>query len=166
MYAECKQYLLDALKSAGIKSNPYTSQKALEKSMESHLGAVLFESETYLRNGSKTYFKDQEGAQKKRRKVFDRSLAFSVVIGEYSDDAVEAILSRFLAQLAAGIVVDGNYIPIEVDGADWVDKDDSILRAKTAVLVKVTFLGGVYRDTGSIAAKKFELESVTKERSL
>ena len=77
LYKESKEYLLDKLKAAGLKSKPYTTQKALEKSQESHIGAVLFESETLLRNGSKTRYRDQEGAQKKRRKVFDRALAFT-----------------------------------------------------------------------------------------
>ena len=72
MYAESKKYLLDKLKAAGLKSNPYTTQKSLEKSNESHIGAVLFERETYARNGSKTRYRDQQGAQHKRRKVFDR----------------------------------------------------------------------------------------------
>ena len=83
LYKESKEYLLDKLKAAGLKSKPYTTQKALEKSQESHIGAVLFESETLLRNGSKTRYRDQEGAQKKRRKVFDRALAFTVIIGDY-----------------------------------------------------------------------------------
>ena len=67
LYKESKEYLLDKLKAAGLKSKPYTTQKALEKSQESHIGAVLFESETLLQNGSKTRYRDQEGAQKKRR---------------------------------------------------------------------------------------------------
>ena len=70
LYGQSKQYLLDKLVAAGLKSKPYTTQKSLEKSQESHIGAVLFESEALSRNGSKTYYIDQEGAQKKRRKVF------------------------------------------------------------------------------------------------
>ena len=42
LYKESKEYLLDKLKAAGLKSTPYTTQKALEKSQESHIGAVLF----------------------------------------------------------------------------------------------------------------------------
>ena len=53
LYSACKQYLLAKLKGTGLKSNPYTTQKALTKSLESHVGAVLFYSETYSRNGSK-----------------------------------------------------------------------------------------------------------------
>ena len=96
LYKESKEYLLDKLKAAGLKSKPYTTQKALEKSQESHIGAVLFESETLLRNGSKTRYRDQEGAQKKRRKVFDRALAFTVIIGDYTDEAVESMFGAFL----------------------------------------------------------------------
>lgn len=53
LYALCKQYLIDKLKEAGIKTRPYTTRKALEKCMESHVGAVIFERETNVRNGSK-----------------------------------------------------------------------------------------------------------------
>ena len=127
LYKESKEYLLDKLKAAGLKSKPYTTQKALEKSQESHIGAVLFESETLLRNGSKTRYRDQEGAQKKRRKVFDRALAFTVIIG-----------------------------------ADWVDKDDSILKAQVAVQIKIRFDGGVYRDTDFAKVSDVAVESITK----
>lgn len=102
LYKESKEYLLDKLKAAGLKSKPYTTQKALEKSQESHIGAVLFESETLLRNGSKTRYRDQEGAQKKRRKVFDRALAFTVIIGDYTDEAVESMFGAFLSSLDPG----------------------------------------------------------------
>ena len=48
LYGESKKYLLEKLVAAGLKSKPYTTEKALEKSQESHIGAVLFESETVL----------------------------------------------------------------------------------------------------------------------
>ena len=164
LYSDSKGYLIDKLKGAGLRSKPYTSEKALEKSQESHVGAVLFEAETNLRNGSKTYYNDNQGARKKRRKVFDRTLSFTVIIGDYTDDAVEAMFEKFLASLDKGICVDGNYVPIEVEGADWVSSDDSILKAKVAVQVKVNFLGGVYRDTGFAQVSELAVESVDKER--
>ena len=98
LYKQSKEYLLEKLKAAGLKSKPYTTQKGLEKSQESHIGAVLFESETLLRNGSKTRYRDQEGAQKKRRKVFDRALTFTVIIGDYTDEAVESMFGAFLSR--------------------------------------------------------------------
>lgn len=162
MYAECKQYLLDKLKAAGLKSNPYTSEKALDKSMESHLGAVLFQSETILRNGSKTNYKDEEGAQKKRRKVFDRKLTFNVIIGDYSDEATEALFEAFLGGLDKGIYINGNYVPITVDDAAWVDKDDTLLKSKVAVQINISFDGGLYKDTDFAKVSTFEIESVER----
>lgn len=163
LYTDCKNYLLRQMPLAGLKSKPFTSQKALEKSQESHVGAVLFESETHLKNGSKTYYKDEEGAQKKRRKIFDRTIAFTVLFGDYTDEGAETMVEAFLENLDSGIYVDGNFVPIEVDGADWVDADDSILKAKVAVQMKVRFLGGVYRDTGFVKATDVEIVSVEKE---
>lgn len=162
LYAQSKQYLVEQLKAAGLKSKPYTTLKSLEKSLESHVGAVLFESENILRNGSKTHYKDAEGAQKKRRKVFDRALAFTVTIGGYTDDEVEGMLERFLSGLDRGIYVNGDFVPLEVDGAEWVDKDDSILKAQVAVQVKITFTGGVYRDTDFAKVSEIAVESITK----
>lgn len=164
LYAQSKQYLVEQLKAAGLKSKPYTTLKSLEKSLESHVGAVLFESETILRNGSKTHYKDLEGAQKKRRKVFDRALAFTVTIGGYTDDEVEGMLERFLGSLDRGIYVDGNFVPLEVEGAEWVDKDDSILKAQVAVQVKIAFAGGVYRDTDFAKVSALAIESIIKSR--
>lgn len=162
LYACSKQYLLDKLKEAGLKTKPYTTQKSLERSQDSHIGAILFEAETFNRNGSKIRYSDQTGARKKRRKVFDRGLSFTVIIGEYSEDAAEAMFERFLSSLDSGIMVDGNFVPIEVEGADWVDSDDSILKAKVAVQIKVRFDGGIYRDTDFAKLTKLEIESISK----
>ena len=162
LYGQSKQYLLDKLVAAGLKSKPYTTQKSLEKSQESHIGAVLFESEALSRNGSKTYYIDQEGAQKKRRKVFERKLTFTVVIGDYTDDAVETMFEAFLNNLDRGIYVDGNFVPIEVEGADWVNKDDSILKAQVAVQIRIRFVGGLYRDTNFAKVTDIEVESIAK----
>lgn len=162
LYKQSKEYLLEKLKAAGLKSKPYTTQKGLEKSQESHIGAVLFESETLLRNGSKTRYRDQEGAQRKRRKVFDRALTFTVIIGDYTDEAVESMFGAFLSSLDRGIYVNGDYVPIEVEGADWVDKDDSILKAQVAVQIRIRFDGGFYRDTNFAKVTDVEVESIAK----
>ena len=162
LYGQSKQYLLEKLTEAGLKSRPYTALKALQKSQESHVGAVLFEREAYARNGSKKRFRDEEGAKHKRRRVFDRSITFSTVIGEYTDDAAEEIFERFLASLDAGLYVDGNFVEITVEGSDWVDADDSLLRAKIAVQTAVTFQGGLYRDTGYAPLRHVEVKEVER----
>lgn len=163
MYRQCKKYLLDKLAEAGVKSKPYTTLKGLEKSLESHVSAVLFESETMQRSGNKRQYHDADGQRHKRRKVFDRNLAFTVIIGDYTDDAVERMYEAFVRSLDAGIYVDGNYVPIEVEGADWVDKDDSILKAQVAVQVKIVFSGGIYKNTDFTPLKDVVVESVDKQ---
>lgn len=160
LYVESKTYLLGKLKEAGLKSKPYTTIKGLEKSQESHVGAVIFEKEAISRNGSKKLYKDQEGAQKKRRKVFDRNLTFTVTIGDYTDEAVETMFEKFLKNLDRGIWVNGSFVPLEVEGADWVDKDDSILKAQVAVQVAITFQGGLYRDTDFGPLTHIEINAV------
>lgn len=164
LYSNAKQYLLDKLKAAGLKSNPYTTQKALEKSQESHVGAVLFDNEELARNGSKRTYQDDMDAKKKRRKVFDRTLTFTVIIGDYTDEAVETMFERFLGSLDHGIYVDGNYVSIEPGTADWVSKDDSILKAQVAVQVSVAFHGGLYVDTGYIKIAGVEIDNIAKEK--
>ena len=147
LYAECKQYLIAKLREAGIKTRIYTTKKSLEKCMESHVGAVLFEREECARNGSKKRYRDEEGAKHKRRKVFDRAVTFVVLIGDYTDDTVEAMLEKFVSLLDRGITVDGNFVPLEIEGVEWVDTEDALLKAQVAVRVTVTFNGGVYKDT-------------------
>ena len=150
------------LKAAGIKSKPFTTEKALEKSQESHIGAVLFERETFTRNGSKKRYRDEEGTLHKRRKIMERATTFGVIIGGYTDNEVEEIFDRFVASLDRGIYIDGNFVPIEIEGADWVDKDDSLLKAQVAVQVMITFNGGVYRDTGFAPLTDVRVTSVEK----
>ncbi|SHF45860.1 hypothetical protein SAMN02745133_02700 [Desulforamulus putei DSM 12395] len=147
MIGQCREYLIQKLKDAGIKSKVHTSMKTLEKSNESHVGAVLFEGDSYTRSGSKTIYVDQEGVKRKRVKVFNRKTSFMVVIGEYEESKCESIFESFVALLDRGIMVDGNFTGIEVEDADWVDENDSILKAKIAVQVKITFDGGIYKDS-------------------
>lgn len=164
LYAESKAYLLAKLQAAGLKSKPYTTIKGLEKSMESHIGAVIFEKEALSRNGSKTYYNDQQGARKKRRKVFNRDLTFTVTIGDYTDDAVEIMYEKFISSLDRGIYVNGDFVPIEVEAADWVNKDDSILKAQVAVQAAVVFHGGVYRDTDFAPLTNVEIIQIEKNK--
>lgn len=163
MIKECKEYLISKLKSAGIKSNIYTSIKKLEKSNESHVGAVLFEGDNFTRSGSKTTYKDQRGDKQKRVKIFNRQISFVVVIGEYEESKCEEIFEKFIGLLDRGIVIDSNYTPIEIDDADWVDENDSILKAKIAVQVKITFEGGLYKDAAMGQIKEIEQALETKE---
>lgn len=146
LFSACKEHLVKTLREAGIKSTIYTSEKALERCQESHVGAVLFESESDNRNAAKTFYSGKEGERNVRKKLLDRQLTFHVVIGEYAEEKAEEIFEGFLRKIGKGIYVDGDWVGIAVQGADWVDRDDSILKAKIAVQATVTFMGGLYED--------------------
>lgn len=162
MFLECRDYLIEKLKEAGIKTKPITSMKKLKASMEPHVGAVLFEDETLNRNGAKRIYSDQTGAHK-RRKVFNRDIFFSVIIGDADHLKTEEIYEAFLGTIDKGLYIQGNFTPIEVEEAEWADDEDSILKAKVAVNAKVKFIGGVYKDTDMTKLSSIEIESVEKE---
>lgn len=160
MFNVCVEELKETLKKAGIKTQIYTNMAALKATSESHIGAVLSDGEKLTRNGSKRTFTDETGTGKKRKKIFDRDLTFNVVIGEYSREKADEIYSNFLAELKRGIYVDGNYVYIEPEKSEWVEKEDSILRAKIAVQVKIVFKGGIYKDTELKRIKDTKIEVI------
>lgn len=146
MYTKCRDALKECLKHCGATGNIHTSTKKLKASGESRVFAVLFEDDALSKNKSKRVYMDSAGKHKRRRK-FDRSLTFSVVIGEYNIEKVQELYDRFLEEIPDGIYVDDNYVYIEPTVADWMDDEDTIIRAKCAVQVKVVCKGGVYKDT-------------------
>lgn len=147
MIATYRTYLTEKLVAAGIKSKVFTSMKELKAYQDSHVGAILPATDTLTRSHSKTIYTTADG-KFKRRKLYDRVTTMVVVIGEYDQVKADEIFSRFLAELDAGIMVDGNYTATEVEDADWVDKEDSVLQAKVAAQIKIRFNGGIYKDTG------------------
>lgn len=145
MVAE-RDYIIQTLKSAGIRSQVYTTMKKLKQGNEIHVGAVLQNGETFSRSGSKKLFTDQEGHRKRRVKLWDRNTSLHVIIADSTEEKVEAILENFLRELKKGIAVDGNWVDIGIGEADWVEEGDSILKAKIAVQFDVTLKGGIYED--------------------
>jgi len=140
------EYLIEALKEAGIKSQVYTSLKKLRQGNEPHVGAVLKNGESFERSGSKKIYTDKEGQRKRRAKLWDRKASLHVVIADTTEEKVEEILEKFLRGLRKGIAVDRNWVNIIVGEMDWVEEGDSILKAKVAVQFDVTFEGGIYED--------------------
>lgn len=159
MIMQCREYLIKKLEEAGIKRKIYTSLKELKASQEPHVGAVLFESDKFERSGSKKVFKDDQG-KNKRLKLFDRKTFFTVTIGEHQQDKCEELFESFMAALDSGILINGNYIAIEIEEADWVDKDDSILKSKIAVQILIRFDGGIYKDIKYARIQDIEVENI------
>lgn len=156
-----KDFLIRLLKEAGIKSAVYTSMKKLKAANEMHLGAVLVSGDSFTRSKHRKAYTDHEGVRKSRHRIWERDTEMKVVIADSDEGHCEDILEQFLLLVPKGIYVDGNWISIEVGKADWVEEGDSILRAKVAVEIPVTFGGGLYKDedvgrmkAGSIQAEK------------
>lgn len=156
-----KNYLIEKLKEAGIKSQIYTNMKKLKTCSESHLGAVLRAGETFSRSNSKKKYSD-DGTARRRIRYFDRETKLKVIIADNTEEKVELILTKFLVGIGKGLEVDKEWIEIEVGDADWVENGDSILKSKIAVELEITFKGSVYVDR-QMRQKELEV-SISKER--
>lgn len=162
MIAVCRDYLIQKLKSAGIKSKVCTSMKDLKSYTDSHVGAVIPDGDSFNRSFNKKTYQDSTGKHK-RRKVFDRESAFLVVIGDQDHIKASETFDRFMTSLDPGIMIDGNYTEIIVPEAEWVDKDDSILKVQIAAQIHVKFIGGIYRDTDYAKVSNYEVISIEQE---
>ena len=162
MYIQCRDTLVECLNKTKLdKKRIFTSRKLLAACNESRIGGVLFEGDGLKSNPSKRIYATEDG-HKKRRKKYDREVSFTVVIGEYDIIKVQELYDIFLQELPTGIYVDGNYVGIEPTEAEWFDDEDTILRAKAAVQVKIICRGGVYQDTEFSRIRDVEVE-VQKE---
>lgn len=141
-----KQYLTDILKEAGVKGKIYTSIKKLTLSNEYQIAAVLKGKEKLTRSGSKKKYIGQEGQRMQRCKLWDRESKLRVIIADTDEDKVDQVFTKFLKILDKGIVENRNWEGIDLDTVDWVEREDSLLKAKVAVQFDVTFTGGVYVD--------------------
>ncbi len=152
-----RDFLVQAIKSAGVHGKVHDSMKSLKNCNEIHLGAVLRVNESFARSGSKKKYTDQEGHRKRRRKLFDRITTLHVVIADSDEEKVEKILTEFLKNISKGLSVDDNWVGIEIGDADWVEEEDSILKSKIAVEFDVIMTGGVYVDTD---IRNVEIENI------
>lgn len=143
-----RNYLIEKLKAAGIKSQVYTSMKKLKLSSETHLAAVLHNRDVFERTNSKKRYIDQEGDERCRHTYLTKETSFNVVISDSDEEKCESLLNSFLMMLDKGLGVDENWVDIELGEAEWIEKDDSILKAKISVELEVKFKGiRMYQDT-------------------
>lgn len=154
-----KEYLKECLQKAGIKNEILTTWKALQSKTDSHVGAILREGQTLTRNGSKRNYEDQNGVRCVRVKAYDVDTSFKVVIGEYTEERCEALFLQFLNALGKGLRIEGNYVDIEIGQVEWVEKEDSILKANIACQIPVTFHGGIYQDMTKKAVAIGEIQT-------
>lgn len=144
---EERDFLIKALQNAGVKGKIHESMKTLKNCNELHVGAVLRVRENFTRSGSKKRYTDKEGQRKQRNKLFDRITVLHVVIADTSEDKVETLLNNFLTGISKGFEVNGNWVDLELSDAEWLEEEDTILKAKITVEFDVTLKGGIYVDT-------------------
>lgn len=138
---------MEKLKEAGIKTAVLTSMKKLKLANEVHIAAVLRDGESYSRSNSKKIFVDQDGIEKRRIKLFQKTTKLKVIIGESTEEKCEEIFEKFIKLLGKGTDDgNGNWIDMELKDADWVESDDSILKSKIAVECIIECMSGVYVD--------------------
>lgn len=145
MYKE-KEYLVEKLKEAGIKSQVHSSLKKLKICQETHVGAVLRVDETFTRSNHKKSYDSTDGESKRRVRYYDRETKLKVVIADNNEEKVENILTEFLIVIGKGLLSDGEWREIELGEAKWFEEGDSILKSKVAVELEVTFKGSIYKD--------------------
>lgn len=162
MFVDCQSELIRALKAAGCEKEPFTSKKRMLLSSESRISAVLCEEDMVERAKEKRYYAAAEGRNKKRSKLYNRDITFTVVIADYNQEATEETYEKFLLEVASGIYTDGNYVSIEPADAQWMGEKDHILKAKIAVQLKIVCHGGLYKDTDMVPLKDIHVD-VEKE---
>ncbi len=159
-----RDFLVQALKEAGVHGKIHESMKSLKNCNEAHVGAVLRAGEGFTRSGSKKRYTDQSGQRKQRNKLFTRTTMLHVVIADTDEEKAEKTLTNFLKHISKGLEVDGNWVDIEIGEADWVEREDSILKSKIAVEFDVTLTGGIYTDTDIVIGKVGALKPTENRR--
>lgn len=163
MYEECEAYLLRQLRDAGIRCKPCRSRKELESKLDSHTAAILHGATELQRgDGESVRYTGADGTPMRRETVWRRTIEYDVIIGDNSPAELERIYTAFLRGLAPGIMIDGDYTPIEAGEAEWATEGDSILKAKQAVRQPVRFAGRICKDIPLVRPGE---ATITTERS-
>ncbi|WP_069997821.1 hypothetical protein [Cellulosilyticum sp. I15G10I2] len=141
-----QNYIVTKLKEAGIKTKVCISMKELKNFSGAHVGAVIVDKDRFEREKKNKVYQVGDSTVKRIKKL-SRETTVNVIIGEFETSKCDEIFARFLSLIDKGIYdTEGNYIVIEIEEADWVDKEDSILQSKIAVQLPIIFYGGIYQD--------------------
>lgn len=141
-----KKYLEDLLRASGITGVIYESLKKMSEDEGSYYAGILRGSDKPVRSKSKKIY-DNGAVTMNRVKLYDMETVYTVVIAEYDEEHLEAHLEAFFKTISKGYDDgNGNWVGVEAGEVDWVDEKDSILKAKIAVEIPVTFTYGIYKD--------------------
>lgn len=140
-------YLTDILRKSGMKGQIHTSLKSMKHEGGVYYAGILRCTDAPVRAKSRKTFRDQEDSMAIRRKHYDVTTVYNVVIAEQNEERLEQILEEFLVNLDKGFDDGaGNWVGLRVGEVDWVDEEDCVLKSKIAVEIPITFTYGIYRD--------------------
>lgn len=141
-------YLTDVLRQSGMKGKIHTSLKSLKHEGGVHYAGILRCTDAPVRAKSKKIYTDQEDSRAIRRRYYDVTTVYNIVIAEQNEEKLEEIVEAFLINLDKGFDDGaGNWVGLSVGEVDWVDEEDCVLKSKIAVEIPVTFIYGVYKDS-------------------
>lgn len=147
MISEIQQYLKSLLLAIGYsEARIYLRKEDLLNSQDSRqAGCFPYEEELERISKKVIYVKDDQKI--KRKQIFKRIIKFNVIIGEYKLAEAEALYMQFLSLIAEYINLDENAIPIRLSKAEWIEKDDEVLKAKFAMHLILEFDTGIYKES-------------------
>lgn len=141
-----REYLINLLRASGITGTIYESLKKMSEDEGSYYAGILRGSDKPVRAKSKKLYNNGTVTMN-RIKLYDMETVYTVVIAEYDEEHLEEHLEAFLGSISKGYDDgNGNWIGVEAGDVDWVDEKDSILKAKIAIEIPVTFTYGIYKD--------------------
>lgn len=141
-----KEYLVDILRKSGITGTIYESLKQMSEDDGTFYAGILRGSDKPARAKSKRTYENGTVTMS-RLKLYDMETVYTVVIAEYDEEHLEVHVENFLKNLGKGYDDGkGNWVGVEAGEVDWVDEKDSILKAKLAVEIPVTFTYGLYKE--------------------
>lgn len=159
MIAECRELLIHLLQEMGIKGEIYTSLSRLKTSNAIDFGAVFFEEEKPARSTERRIVRMKSGEKARRFKLFDREIKFLVTLGAKESRVTEERYETFLSLLPKGMTDSkNNWIEIEIETTDWVDRNDSILHSELAVQILVVFHVGLYKDNKLVEINEIQAQ--------
>ena len=155
----CRELLVNILKEMGIKGEIYTSLSRLKTGNVVDFGAVFFEEEKPARSTERRIVRMKSGEKARRFKLFDREIKFLVTLGAKESRVTKERYETFLSLLPEGMTDSkNNWIEIEIETTDWVDRNDSILHSELAVQVLVVFHAGLYKDNKLVKINEIQAQ--------
>lgn len=158
MITQCRVYLIEKLTDAmGAGTKICTTLKELKAYTDSHVGAVIIDTESIVRNGSKVNVMTEEG-RSKRTLLYTREARFLVTLGEYTIEAAEPMFENFMLSLDKGIALpNGDYVSIEPGELEWIAKDDSVLKSEISAVLTIVCKGGMYKNINHIKINEAQI---------